>query len=339
MNSYLSKTHYLHSEAKKKKIVGILLTNIGTPDAPTPAAVRRYLAEFLSDPRVIEIPRILWWLILYGLILPIRSRRSAKLYQKIWTDEGSPLRVIFEQQIKLLQARLGNDYIVVGGMRYGKHSIADGLAILRKHNIQQLLVFPLFPQYSASTTATTFDAVAEVLKTWRWQPAFRFINGYYDNEHYIRAVGKSIQQYWQQHNKTEKLLFSFHGLPQQFLVRGDPYYCFCQKTARLIAENLRLSVDEWQISFQSRLGRAAWLKPYTSEILQEWPAKSIKNVTVVCPGFSADCLETLEEIQQLNRDIFMRAGGEQYHYVPALNTSEIHIDTLANIVAQHTQGW
>jgi protoporphyrin/coproporphyrin ferrochelatase len=319
--------------------VGVLLTNLGTPDAPTPSAVRRYLAEFLWDPRVVEIPHPLWWLILHGVILRFRPAKSAKLYQQIWTAEGSPLRIILEKQAAALRNELGDRIKIVTAMRYGKPSIVEAMESLKKQQVQKILLFPLYPQYSASTTASTFDEVARVLKTWRWQPELRTINGYHDNDAYINAITHSIQYYWQNHQKPQKLLFSFHGLPKQFLIKGDPYYCFCQKTARLVAEKLQLSKDDYATSFQSRLGVAEWLQPYTDKTLATWGKQGVESVNVICPGFSADCLESLEEIQQFNQKIFKQAGGKDFHYIPALNDSMEHIQLLAKLIRAHTQGW
>ncbi len=333
-------TNYQHGVVES---LGILLVNLGTPDAPTASAVRRYLKEFLSDPRVVEINRILWWLILNTLILPFRSFKSAKLYKKIWTTAGSPLRVtLLEQAQELqteLQERLSGTVYVIPAMRYGLPSIAEGMAQLRELNARRILILPLYPQYSATTTASTFDAIAAVLKTWRWQPEFRFINQYADHPKYISAIAHSIKTMWEEKGQTQKLIFSFHGLPKRFLELGDPYYCFCQKTARLVAEALYLTPDQWMVTFQSRLGKAEWLKPYTMELMKELPAQNCKSITVVCPGFPADCLETLEEIDELNRNIFMQAGGEVYQYVPSLNALPMHIDLLADLAEQHCQGW
>lgn len=333
-------SHYKHGTGES---LGILLVNLGTPDAPTPRAVRRYLKEFLSDPRVVEINKHVWRILLNTVILPFRSSKSAKLYKKIWTTAGSPLRVTLLEQAqelqRMMQERFSGTVYVIPAMRYGNPSIADGMAQLRELNVRRLLILPLYPQYSATTTASTFDAVSDVLKTWRWQPEFRFINQYADNPNYISAIAHSIKTQWEENGETQKLLFSFHGLPRVFLDRGDPYHCFCQKTARLVAEALYLEPEQWMVTFQSRLGKAEWLKPYTMEVMKQLPAQNCKSITVVCPGFSADCLETLEEINQLNRDIFMTAGGENFQYVPALNATPIHIKMLADLAEQHCQGW
>jgi ferrochelatase len=322
---------------------GVLLTNLGTPDAPTPKALRRYLREFLWDPRVVELPRPLWWAILHGVILPLRPARSAKKYQVVWTETGSPLLSIARQQTQALAKRFEEMSLgpvkVALGMRYGNPSIAAALQELRDAGIERLLVFPLFPHYSAATTASTFDAVAAVLKTWRWLPELRMITHYHDDPHYIKAIADSIKEMWNGEEPSQRLLFSFHGLPKRNLLAGDPYHCECHKTARLVAEQLQLDPADWATSFQSRFGRAEWLKPYTSELLLEWVRAGIKRVDVVCPGFSADCLETLEEIDGENREVFLKAGGEGFRYIPALNASARHIGVLSKIIMTHTQGW
>jgi ferrochelatase len=340
MSRFSGNSHFEHGTTES---LGILLTNLGTPDAPSAGAIRRYLAEFLWDPRVVEIPRPLWWLILHLFILRFRPSRSAKLYKKIWTASGSPLRITLDEQAQALelklQERFSGKVYVIPAMRYGSPSIADGLKQLQGVGVRRLLLLPLYPQYSATTTATTFDAVTDILKKWRWQPEFRSINHYADNANYIEAVAASIKHYWEQHGQTEKLVFSFHGLPKQFLLAGDHYHCLCQKSARLIAESLEIPTEQWEISFQSRLGRAEWLTPYTDQIFRELPLQGCKSITVVCPGFSADCLETLEEINIRGRETFMKAGGEIFHYVPALNATESHIDLLVDLVEQHCEGW
>jgi len=322
---------------------GILLTNLGTPDAPTSAAVRRYLAEFLSDPRVIELAKPLWWLILHGIILRTRPRRSAEAYSKVWTDDGSPLLHIARQQTALIAQsmteRASGPIHVELGMRYGNPSLASALAKLRQVNAQRLLVLPLYPQYSATTTASTFDAIAAELKTWRCLPELRMINHYHDHPGYITALVESIRDHWVEHGKPEKLLFSFHGLPKHYFLAGDPYYCECQKTARLVAEQLGLEAASWFVSFQSRLGLQEWLKPYTDKQLKEWGRSGISNVQIICPGFSADCLETLEEVKLQNRGFFLEAGGKEFSYIPALNDQGMHIHALSDIITQHCQGW
>ena len=340
MSNYQGNADYRHGSAE---CTGVLLTNLGTPDAPTPAALRRYLGEFLADPRVIEAPRLIWWFALHGVILRIRPRRAAHAYSKVWTNEGSPLMAISRRQAVALQQSLEQRFKgpvrVALGMRYGNPSIAAALAELRQAGARRLLVLPLYPQYSATTTASTFDAVAAVLKTWRQQPELRFINHYHDNHGYIRALADSVHAYWAEHGEPERLMFSFHGLPKRYLLAGDPYHCECHKTARLVAEQLGLPVERWMLTFQSRFGREEWLKPYCDHTLREWGAAGVKRVDVLCPGFPADCLETLEEIEQQNREIFVKAGGGEYHYIPALNDSAGHINMLSELVLQHSQGW
>ena len=321
---------------------GILLANLGTPDAPTPGAVRRYLAEFLWDPRVVELPRPLWWLILHGIILRVRPTRSARKYQAIWTPDGSPLLAISQRQAAAIAAMLAERYLgpiqVAVGMRYGNPSIASALAELRAASVQRLLALPLYPQYSAATVASTFDAVAAELRTWRWLPELRFITQYHDDPGYLDALAAHLRAS-RADQPGERLLFSFHGLPKRNLLAGDPYYCQCQKTARLIAERLGLQPDQWAVAFQSRFGRTEWLQPYASALLADWAQAGVKSVDVACPGFAADCLETLEEIALENRRIFLNAGGERYRYLPALNDNPAHIAALADLIGRHAVGW
>jgi ferrochelatase len=321
---------------------GILLTNLGTPDAPTPSALRRYLAEFLWDSRVVEIPRLLWWLILHGVILRIRPAQSARKYAMIWTPEGSPLLAISRQQAtalaETLAERCPGPVRVALGMRYGQPSIASALTELQAAGAERLLVLPLYPQYSAATTASTFDAVAAELRTWRWLPELRFIAQYHDDPGYLDALAAQIRAD-RAEPPGEKLLFSFHGLPKRNLLAGDPYHCQCHKTARLVAERLELAPEQWAVAFQSRFGRAEWLQPYTSVLLADWAKAGVKSVDVVCPGFAADCLETLEEIAMENRQTFLEAGGERYRYLPALNNAAGHITALAELIERHATGW
>ena len=322
---------------------GVLVTNLGTPDAPTPAALRKYLAEFLSDSRVIEVPKLIWWFVLHGVILRTRPKRSAEAYEKVWTEDGSPLLSICKKQAVSIQQELDNRFSgpvkVELAMRYGNPSIKSGLEKLRDANANRVLIFPLYPQYSASTTASTLDAVSDVLKTWRLIPEIRMINHYHDNPDYINALANSISKYWETNSKPAKLLFSFHGLPKDYLLKGDPYHCECYKTARSVAEKLELNDDEWQLTFQSRFGPKEWLQPYTDITLKELGAKGTKHVQIICPGFSADCLETLEEIDIQNRTFFLEAGGEKFSYIPALNNDDEHIQALSNIIMLHSQGW
>jgi protoporphyrin/coproporphyrin ferrochelatase len=323
--------------------MGILLLNLGTPDAPTPEAVRRYLAEFLWDPRVVELPRPIWWLLLHGVILRARPARTALAYRAVWTEQGSPLLCISKRQAAALRMALGERLpgpaVVALGMRYGSPSIAEALAELRAANAQRVLILPLYPQYSATTTGSTFDAIAAELRTWRWIPELRFVTQYHDHPAYIDAVARSIRAHWQTHGEPDRLLFSFHGIPKDYFLKGDPYHCQCQKTVRLITESLGLADERWLLAFQSRVGTMEWLRPYTDETLKSWGAEGVRSVQVVSPGFSADCLETLEEIAQENRHYFLEAGGKEYSYVPCLNDSPAHIQMLAALVEKHAVGW
>ncbi len=325
-------------------VTGILLSNLGTPDAPTTAALRRYLREFLSDPRVIELPRLLWWTILNLFILPFRPRKSAALYRSVWSEQGSPLLVTSKSQLegfrKKLEEEIGSPVVVALGMRYGNPSIAKALEELRQHDIGRLLVIPLYPQYSSATTGSTFDAVAEVLKGWRRVPDLRFVAQYHDHPGYIEAVCEKVRATWNKTGKKpEKLLLSFHGIPKRYFLGGDPYHCHCQKTGRLIAENLALTSSEYLVSFQSLFGKEEWIKPYTDKTLESWAQAGLKSVDVACPGFLADCLETLEEIDEQNRELFLHSGGERFNYIPAVNDSPKMIEALVDIARQNLVGW
>jgi len=323
---------------KQPACIGVLLTNLGTPDAATPKALRTYLKEFLWDPRVVEQPRWLWWLVLNIVILNIRPAKSAAAYRKVWTDEGSPLLAISKkQQHKLhisLQERLGEHIHVELAMRYGNPSIQAGLEALRAKNCRKIIILPLYPQYSATTTASTFDAVAEVLKSWRRIPELHLIDSYHDHPAYIDALSQSVQHYWQEHGQSERLLMSYHGIPERYFKQGDPYPCHCQKTARLLRERLDLNEQKAQVAFQSRFGREPWLQPYTDATLKSWAHDGVRSVDVICPGFSADCLETIEEVGMENRDYFLSAGGQQYRYIPALNDDDAHISALTEMIIQ-----
>ncbi|HID49996.1 MAG TPA: ferrochelatase [Chromatiales bacterium] len=311
--------------------VGVLLVNLGTPDAPTPKAVRRYLAEFLWDPRIVERPRWLWWPVLHGIILRLRPGRVARAYRKIWTDAGSPLLTISQQQQTRLAERLAPVPVALA-MRYGTPSIADGLGILQRAGIDRLVVVPLYPQYSATTTGSTFDAVSQELQRWRHVPELHFLNSYCRQEDYIAALAASVRDAWSVHGRPDKLLFSFHGLPQRYVTAGDPYPAQCQATAGDIANALHLAPDQWQLAYQSRFGPEAWLQPYLDRTLAQLAREGTTHVQVVCPGFAADCLETLEEINMQNREAFLQAGGKTFHYIPALNTRDDHIAMLARLV-------
>ena len=322
---------------------GILITNLGTPDNHTASAVRKYLAEFLSDSRVIELPKFLWWFILHGIILRIRPSQSAKAYKKIWTENGSPLLSISNKQVerlkKILAKKVQGPIRIELAMRYGNPSIKSGLEKLQAANSKRILILPLYPQYSSATTGSTFDAVVDELKKWRWLPEIRMINHYHDHPGYIDTLANSIMNYWKDNKKPQKLLFSFHGLPKHYFLAGDPYHCECHKTARLVAEKLKLNEEEWTVTFQSRFGPKEWLQPYTDTTLKSLANNGIKSVNIICPGFSADCLETLEEIDIQNREFFMEAGGEKFDYIPALNDDDNHIELLSNIILKHTNGW
>ena len=322
---------------------GVLLTNLGTPDAPTTAAVRRYLAEFLSDPRVVETPRLIWKLILHGIILRTRPKRSAAAYAEVWEADGSPLLSICKQQAAGLQTSLDeladSHYRVVLAMRYGNPSIAGGLEQLRQSGCSRILVLPLYPQYSATTSASTFDAVTNELQGWRWLPELRFITHYPTYPAYIQTLADSIRNFWDQQGKPEKLLLSFHGIPQDYADGGDPYPEECRATAEAVAEALGLDDTEWLLTFQSRMGKKPWIKPYTDITLQELGRQGLTSINIICPGFPADCLETLEEIAIENCECFQQAGGGEYHYIPALNASKAHIEMLAELVTEQTLGW
>ncbi len=323
--------------------LGILVVNLGTPDAPTTAAVRRYLAEFLGDPRVVETPRALWWLILHGIILRIRPARSAHAYQAVWTERGSPLLDLSQRLADALRERLGTTLPgpvhLELGMCYGNPSIPAALARLKDANCRRLLVLPLYPQYSATTTAAVFDAVTRELSRWRWVPELRMVNQYHDDAGHIEALAQSIRDHWASHGRPDRLLFSFHGIPRDYFLAGDPYHCQCQKTARLVTQALDLPREAWALTFQSRVGGKEWLKPYTDQTLKAWGAQGVGSVQVVCPGFAVDCLETLEEVAVENRGYFLGAGGGDYGYIPALNDSPAQVQALADLVRRHVSGW
>lgn len=341
--SFLPEPPFVHGTPSR---TGVLLVNLGTPDAPEARALRRYLKEFLSDPRVVEIPQPLWWLILNGLILTVRPKKSAAKYAAIWTPEGSPLLVHSRQQAQLLRGLLGErgfDVDVALAMRYGEPSIPAVLAQLQAKRVDRLLVLPLYPQYSATTTATVFDAVQRALARVRNVPELRTIKHFHDHPGYIGALKSSVLAFWQRHGRAQdsggKLVMSFHGVPRRTLDLGDPYHCECQKTARLLAEALGLGPRDYAVCFQSRFGRAEWLKPYTAPLLAELGRQGMRRVDVICPGFTSDCLETLEEIAMEGRQEFLSAGGGEFRYVPCLNESPGFIAALADLVATHTQGW
>ena len=323
--------------------IGVLLTNLGTPAAPTKTAVKTYLREFLSDPRVVEFPRIPWWLILNLVILNIRPARSAKAYASIWTEEGSPLLVHTRQQSmelgRVLGERFGDRVLVDYAMRYGEPSLAAGVDRLLTAGVRKLLILPLYPQYSATTTGSTFDAIADDFSRRRWLPDLRLVTHYHDHPGYIGALAESIRTHRETHGTADRLVLSFHGLPQRYLEEGDPYHCECHKTARLVAAALELEPEQYLVTFQSRVGREEWLRPYTDETLKTLPHIGVKSVQVVCPGFSSDCLETLEEIDVENRSYFLESGGESYQYIPCLNAEPAHVRFLSQLVEENISAW
>ena len=340
---YKNTTDYQHGDELK---IGVLMVNLGTPDAPTKKALRIYLKEFLSDPRVVEtpFPRWIWWLILNGVILNIRPKKSAAAYASIWDEvgEGSPLMAISKQQHQAISQNFkqNNIHIVTElAMRYGNPSIQSGLEKLKSQNVDRLLILPLYPQYSAATTASIFDEVTDQLKTWRLIPETRFINHYHDHSGYIDALAHSVKNHWQVHGQPDQLLMSFHGVPKRYLINGDPYHCECHKTGRLLAEKLKLTKDQYRVTFQSIFGREEWLKPYTMDTLKTLPAEGHNHVQIICPGFAADCLETLEEITVENKGYFIEAGGKDFSYIPALNTEPDHINFLTDLIKKHCQTW
>ena len=337
---FIGSPNFDHSQPPR---VGVLITNLGTPEAPEKGALRRYLGQFLWDPRVVEIPRLLWWLILHGIILRLRPSRSAAAYRQIWTDRGSPLMVNTQDQAQALrqhlQARHGDRVLVEFAMRYGQPDIASTVQGMLDRGVDKLVVLPLYPQYSGPTTGSTFDALAADLGRRRWVPQLRFVAQYHDHPAYIEALAQSILAYRKVHGSADKLVFSYHGEPRRCLDLGDPYFCQCHKTTRLVVEHLGLAEDAYLTTFQSRFGKAEWLQPYTDATLKSLPGSGVKSVQVICPGFSADCLETLEEIGVENRDYFLQAGGERYEYIPCLNSDAEHITALAAVLEDNLQGW
>lgn len=342
---YSAEQGYQHDRQAK---LGILLTNLGTPDEPTKKGLKPYLAEFLWDPRIVEPPppRAVWWLILHGIILQFRPKAKAHDYETIWGKfgPGAPLLDITLAQAEgvaqRLKARFTHSPIEVEiAMRYGNPSMAKGLDALRQKGCERLLVLPLYPQYAAATSGSTWDALADALKQWRRIPDVRFVSHYHKHPGYIQALANSVKEYWAEHGRPDKLLMSFHGIPQRYLDNGDSYHCECHATGRLLAEALGLTKDDYLVSFQSLFGKEEWIKPYTDATIKSLPAQGVKNLHVICPGFSADCLETVEEIDEENREYFMESGGETYHYIPALNSRDDHLDALTDIIVQHCQGW
>jgi ferrochelatase len=343
-DNYTGPTGDSHEPFVQSVQAAVLLVNLGTPTAPTAKAVRPYLAQFLGDRRVIDYPRWLWWVILHGVILRVRPPRSARAYAKVWTSQGSPLRFGSEAVAGALQRELirqlpGRPIQVALAMRYGEPSVAATIARLQRDGVRRLLVLPMYPQYSATSTGSVIDAVADTLKTLRWPPELRIVNDYHDEPGHIEALASSIEKWWASNGRGDKLLLSFHGIPERYVRLGDPYLDQCRRTAQLLRDRLQLSEEALLVSFQSRVGRENWLHPYTDATVRRLAAEGVKKLDVACPGFAVDCLETLEEIAMQNRAFFVAAGGSDLRYIPALNDSAAQVDSLAALVLRHAQGW
>jgi len=339
MERFSSPSSFSHASAAR---TAILLVQLGTPAAPTAAALRPYLRQFLSDPRVVEIPRLIWWPILNGIILNTRPAKSALKYASVWTEDGSPLMAHSKRQTLRLQEALaarGHALDVVLAMRYGEPSIASVLASLRERNVTRLLVLPMYPQYAGSTTATAIDEVTRVLQGWRNLPEVRWVRNFHDDVAYIDALAAQVRRSWASRGQADKLVMSFHGVPRRTLELGDPYHCECLATARLLAERLELPRDRWVVTFQSRFGKAQWLQPYTEPTLIDLARSGVRSVDVICPGFVVDCLETLEEIGMEAKAAFTEAGGEGFNYIACLNDEEAFIEALVGLVERQTAGW
>lgn len=340
MNLYPSEPPFEHGEIPA---VGVLLANLGTPDAPTAPALRRYLRQFLGDPRVIEIAPWKWRLILNLFILPFRPRKSAALYRTIWRQDGSPLLTttvsLGEAIAEQLRRRVASPIHLAVGMRYGEPSIRRALDELRQKHCERIVVLPLFPQYSGTTVASVFDAVAAELTQWRVVPSLRTIHRYHGHEGYISELAASIGELWEAEGPPERLLFSFHGIPERYFTGGDPYHCHCHKTARLVAERLGLDSERYEVAFQSIFGKEEWIKPTTDVTVRAMARAGIRSLDVVCPGFAVDCLETLEEIDEQNRHFFLDNGGERFRYVPCLNDRPGHVEALTDLLLDNLGGW
>lgn len=328
---FVGEEDFKHQNRQK---TGVLICNLGTPETYKTKDVRRFLRQFLSDGRVIEIPKIIWWFILNGIILTLRPSKSAKLYKSVWTKEGSPLLVLSKKLTEKLKMSVGDSCEVELAMRYGNPSMESALMSLKNKNCRKLIVIPMFPQYSGTTTGSIFDEVARVLSKWRWVPSLSFVNSYHDHPEYINALADSLSNHIK-NNSPQKIIFTYHGIPKRNFDLGDPYQCYCQKTTRLVAEKLNLEDDTYITTFQSRFGPAEWLKPYTSDTMGELPLQEVKSVLVVAPAFSVDCLETIEEIDQENKEIFLKAGGEKFTYAPCLNDSTGQVNLLKAIIDKH----
>ena len=329
---FVGEEDFKHQTPQK---IGVLVCNLGTPASYKTKDVRTFLRQFLSDGRVVEIPKIIWWFILNGLILTLRPSKSAKLYKSVWTKEGSPLLVLSKKLIEKIKLMSGDHCEVELAMRYGNPSMEDALLSLKNKNCRKLIVLPMFPQYSGTTTGSIFDEVTRVLSKWRWVPSLNFVNSYHDNDDYIDALADSISGQIKKAS-PQKIVFTYHGIPKRNFDLGDPYQCYCQKTTRLVAEKLNLKEDDYMTTFQSRFGPAEWLKPYTSDTMEALPSNGIKNVLVVAPAFSVDCLETIEEIDQENKEIFLKAGGEKFTYVPCLNDSDGQVNFFKKLIDKHS---
>lgn len=337
---YLGQTDYDHTSTHR---IGVVLVNLGTPAAPDTASVRRYLREFLSDPRVVEVPRWIWKLILEGIILRFRPRRSAHAYQQVWTAEGSPLMTISQGLTAAVQARLDaarpNRYVAALAMRYGQPAVDGVLRELQARGARRFVILPLYPQYSATTTGAVYDALAATWTRWRAVPDHHFVSAYWQRPAYIAALADSVRRHWSEYGRGEKLLMSFHGIPQRYFNNGDPYHCHCHGTAARLAAALDLSAADWQLSFQSRVGREPWLQPYTDQTVQALAKSGIRQLDVICPGFSVDCLETLEEIRGENAELFVHAGGTELRYIPCLNVDPAHAELLSALALECSASW
>ncbi len=338
-SSFAPEPPYAHGQAAK---TGVLLCNLGTPEAPTAAALRSYLAEFLGDPRVVEIPRLLWMIILHGIILRVRPAKSAHKYATIWTEAGSPLKVWTEHQAQGLQQRFdaaGQSVMVRMAMTYGQPAIMATLDEMRQQGVTRILILPAYPQYSGTTTAAVFDRIHQWSLRTRTLPEWRFVNHYHDDPGYIEALARSVRAHWAEHGQPNQLVMSFHGVPERTLMQGDPYHCECHKTARLLGQALGLSKTQYRVTFQSRFGKAKWLEPYTEPTVRQLAQSGVGRVDVICPGFTSDCLETLEEIAMEVKAAFMEEGGREFHYIPCLNANPDWLDAFYRVALQHMQGW
>ena len=318
--------------ANSNEKIGVLIANLGTPDAPKCPKLRNYLTEFLTDPRVIELPCPLRQFLVRGIIINVRSHKSAAAYRTVWTDKGSPLMVHSLDLTEKLQTTLGENFIVDLGMRYGKPNIDTAIKNLHQSGCRKLIVLPMYPQYSGSTSGSIMDAVGKSLKKVRWVPSLHFISDYFENERYINALSQSIQEHWQQYGRGEKLVFSFHGIPQRYVRNGDPYQYHCEKTVDLVTQKLELKSDDYLLVYQSRVGKEPWLQPYCDETMKSLPNQGVNKIDVICAGFSADCLETIEEIDEENKEYFLEAGGESYRYIHCLNSNDNHVEMADELI-------